>query len=123
MWVRWREVRRLAGFTQLHSRWRRWSIMDLTLDLFPTAGRHPVRLTDRWTVVVLVPADGIVVLGFFFNGELLHLVDEPGERHEAVDLVAGRADRAFVSEGPSLHDPMTMYRRCCTNNQAIIRRG
>jgi hypothetical protein len=51
--------------------------MDLTIDLFPTAGRHPVRLTDRWTVVALVPIDGVVVLGFFLDGELLYLTDQP----------------------------------------------
>ena len=51
--------------------------MDLTIDLFPTAGRHPVRLTDRWTGVVLVPVDGVVVLGFFLDGELVCLTDEP----------------------------------------------
>lgn len=51
--------------------------MDLTIDLFPTAGRHPVRLTDRWIVVALVPIDGEVVLGFLVDGELLYLTDEP----------------------------------------------
>ena len=51
--------------------------MDLELDLFPTAGRHAVRLSDRWAVVALVPIDGVVVLGFFLDGELLYLTDEP----------------------------------------------
>ena len=51
--------------------------MDPTIDLFPTAGRYPLPITDRLTVVALVPIDGMVVLGFFLDGELLYLTDEP----------------------------------------------
>ncbi len=41
--------------------------MDLTLDLFPAAHQHTIRLSPRWTVVVLVPVDGVVELGFFLD--------------------------------------------------------
>lgn len=51
--------------------------MDLTIDLFPTAGRYPLPLTDRWTIVAMVPIDGMVVLGFVLDGEPLYLTDEP----------------------------------------------
>lgn len=51
--------------------------MDLTIDLFPTADRYPLPITDRWTVVALVPLDGVLVLGFILDGDLLYLTDEP----------------------------------------------
>lgn len=51
-------------------------LMDL--ELTPAPGRYPFRLSDRWIVVALVPLPGVVVLGFFLDGELVQVIDEPG---------------------------------------------
>lgn len=57
--------------------WVDLTVMDQTIDIFPNAGRHPIRLTDRWTVVVLVPTRGDLVLAFLFEDELVYLTDKP----------------------------------------------
>jgi hypothetical protein len=46
-------------------------------DISPASGRHPIRLTERWTIVVLEPVPGLIAVGVFFDGELLYGVDEP----------------------------------------------
>lgn len=49
----------------------------MDLDLSPAPGRYPFRLSERLLVVVLDIAGELAVLGFFLDGELVHLVDEP----------------------------------------------
>lgn len=36
-----------------------------------------IRLSRRWKVVVDQPFPGVVLLGFFLDGELLYVIDEP----------------------------------------------
>jgi len=60
--------------------------MDPTLS--PAPGRIPVCLSPRLTVVVLEPVPGVVVLGYFVDGELVYVddgedEDEHGQRGPA----------------------------------------
>ena len=43
------------------------------LDLLPAPGRYPFQITDRLTVVVMLPVE--VILGWFFDGELLRTAE------------------------------------------------
>lgn len=66
-----------VDFTQLFPRPRRLSFMTLDdLDLLSAPGRPPVRVTDRWTVVVIVPACGDVVLAFLLDDEVVCPTDK-----------------------------------------------
>jgi hypothetical protein len=47
------------------------------LDLLPASARFPFQLTDRLTVVVMHPAEEVAVVGYFFDGQLLRMVEEP----------------------------------------------
>jgi hypothetical protein len=49
---------------------------NMDLEISPVPGRHPIRLSPRWTAVVLEPAPGVVALGVFLDGELLYVIDE-----------------------------------------------
>lgn len=40
-------------------------------------GKYSISLNEHLTVVVLRPCDGYVVVGFFWDGQLVHLVDQP----------------------------------------------
>lgn len=59
----------------------------MSVDLSPAFGR-PIRLSLRWTIVVLEPVPGVVALGVFLEGDLLYDVVEP----------AGEAFAMLVSE-------------------------
>lgn len=51
--------------------------MTLTdLDLLPAPGRFPFQLTDRVQVVVLEPVPDVVIVGLFFDGELVRMIEE-----------------------------------------------
>lgn len=63
--------------TQLRPGQRRWVDMHPDVELAPAPGRFPIHLSARLTVVAMVPVDGEVVLGFFLDGEFVHVVDEP----------------------------------------------
>ena len=65
----------------------------MDLELVPR--RYP--LSDRWTLVALVPVSGVVVLGLFLDGELVKLVDDPLDvlgYLRASALMSGRPRRA-----------------------------
>ena len=47
------------------------------LGISPSPPRHPIRLSPRCTIVVLEPVPGLVALGVFLDGDLLHVIDEP----------------------------------------------
>jgi hypothetical protein len=47
------------------------------MNLEVTPGRYRLPLSDRWTLVALVPVSGVVVLGLFLDGDLVELVDDP----------------------------------------------
>ena len=41
-------------------------------------GKHElIRLSPRWTILVLEPVLGVVALGVYLDGELLYVIDEP----------------------------------------------
>lgn len=46
------------------------------LDLVAAPGRHVFQINDRVTVVALEPLDGVVILGFFFDGQLVRMTEE-----------------------------------------------
>ena len=76
-----------AGYRKPDSRPRsrgasgfRWPASISQNGTAPTPGRYPLRLSDRWTRVVLVPVPDVVVLGFFLDGEPTHVADEPRAR-------------------------------------------
>ena len=47
------------------------------MDLELAPGRYPIPRSNRWTLVVLVPVFGVVVLGLFLDGEIVELIDDP----------------------------------------------
>jgi hypothetical protein len=52
-----------------------------TMNLFtaesPQDGRYSITISRRLSAVVLVPFDGYVVVGFFWNDQLFYLMDHP----------------------------------------------
>lgn len=57
---------------------RRWTIMSHeNPDFRPAPGRFPFALTPRLTVVVLNPVDGEVIVGWFLDGELAKMIEDP----------------------------------------------
>jgi hypothetical protein len=46
------------------------------LDLLPAPGRFPFQLTDRLAVIVLEPVPDVVIVGLFFDGQLLRMTEE-----------------------------------------------
>jgi hypothetical protein len=47
------------------------------LDLLPAPGRYPFHLTDRLAVVVMNPIDDVVVVGYFLDGGLIWMLEDP----------------------------------------------
>ena len=47
------------------------------LDLLPAPGRYPFQLSDRLAVVILEPVPDVVIVGFFFDGELVRMIEDP----------------------------------------------
>ena len=47
------------------------------LDSLPAPGRYSFHLTDRLTVVVMVPIDDVVIFGLFFEKRLIRMTREP----------------------------------------------
>lgn len=47
------------------------------LDLVAAPGRFPFQLTDRLAVVILQPVPDVVIVGVFFDGQLLKMTEEP----------------------------------------------
>ena len=65
-------------FTQPRRALRRLMVMTLSdLDLLPAPGRFPFQLTDRLAVVVMTPIEDVVIVGLFFDGELVRMTEEP----------------------------------------------
>lgn len=46
------------------------------VDTSPAPGRWPIRLSPRWTAVVLEPIPGRLALGFFRDGVPVEVVDD-----------------------------------------------
>jgi hypothetical protein len=46
------------------------------LDLAAAAGRYPFQITDRLTVVVMQPVEDEVIVAWFFDGELVRILEE-----------------------------------------------
>lgn len=47
------------------------------LDLVAAPGRFPFQLTERLAVVILQPVPDVVIVGVFFDGELVRMTEEP----------------------------------------------
>lgn len=47
------------------------------IDCLAAAGRFPFPITDRITVVVLEPVPDVLLVGYFFDGELVRMIEEP----------------------------------------------
>lgn len=68
---------RKRNSTQLLLASRRVVITPLDdLDLLAAPGRFPFILTDRLAVVVLQPVPDMVIVGYFFDGQLVRMTEE-----------------------------------------------
>ena len=71
-------MRPAALSTQLQPASRRLTCMTLAdLDLVAAPGRYPFQLTDRFAVVVLEPVPDVVIVGIFFDGQLVRMIEDP----------------------------------------------
>jgi hypothetical protein len=43
----------------------------------PARGRYPFQLTDRLAVVVMNPIEDVVIVGMFFDGQLVRMTEDP----------------------------------------------
>ncbi len=67
-----------SDFARLSRLPRRCIGMTLNdLDSLPAPGRYSFRLTDRLTVIVMIPIDDVVIFGLFFDGRLVRMTREP----------------------------------------------
>ena len=47
------------------------------LDLVPAPGRFRFPITGRLAVVIMNPIDDVLIVGLFFDGELVRMTEEP----------------------------------------------
>lgn len=73
---------------------------NMELDISRAPRRSPIRLSSRWTLVVLEPLPGVVAVGVFLDGGLLDVINEPAGK--AFSLAPRRPPRSRPSHPPRL---------------------